>query len=82
MDDGSVMPIIANIPVSLWMTIVIRTSRIIVSGSSMIVVGVMTTGAGIAFEERLEKHPHPCRKCCHAGTEIGFELRSGRRIFE
>lgn len=82
MDDGSVMPIIATIPVSLWMTIVIRTTKIIIDRSWMIVVDVPTTGAGIAFDERLEKHPHPCRKCGHAGTEIGFELRSGRRIFE
>jgi hypothetical protein len=27
-----------------------------------VIVDVPTTNAGIAFDERLEKHPHPCRK--------------------
>ena len=36
----------------------------------------------IAFDERLEKHPHPCRQRRHPGSEIGFEERPRRRIFE
>ncbi|MDU6748243.1 MAG: hypothetical protein E6447_11065 [Bradyrhizobium sp.] len=59
---------------SLLMTIMISIITIIID--------VPTTNAGVAFNERLEKHPHPCRKSCHTGSEIRFEGRSHRGIFE
>ena len=87
MDDG-VMLIIVTIPPSSWMTIMICTGMISIiinsssSSSSTIIIDVPTTSTGIASDERLEKHPHPCRKRGHTGTEIRFEDRPRRRIFE
>ena len=52
------------------MTIMICTRMISIIA---IIVDVPTTNAGIGFDERLEKHPHPCRKRRHTGSEIGFE---------
>ena len=44
--------------------------RMIISSSTLI--DVPTASVGIAFDERLEKHPHPCRKCRHTSNEIGL----------
>ena len=55
---------------SLSMTIMICTQMISIV---TIIVDVPTTNAGIAFDERLKKHPHPCRKRRHTGSEIGFD---------
>ena len=46
------------------------------------IADVPATIAGIVFDERLEKHPHPGRKRRHTGSEIGFEGRPGHRVFE
>src|ERR1700731_365239 len=67
-DDGSVTLVIITILPSLSMTIGPHMISIIT-----IIVDVPTTNAGIAFDERLEKHPHPCRKRRHTGSEIGFD---------
>ena len=77
------MLIIVTVPPSLSMTIMIctHTSGIIIS-SITIIIDVPTTSTGIAFDERLEKHPHLCRQRRHTGSEIGFEERPRRRIFE
>src|SRR4029077_1550384 len=66
-DDGSVTLIIIT---SLSMTICTHMIRIVT-----IIVCVPTTNAGIGFDEQLEKHPHPCRKRRHTGSEIGFDGR-------
>ncbi|MGH6752662.1 MAG: hypothetical protein ACREDP_10875 [Bradyrhizobium sp.] len=66
------MLIIVTVPHSLSMTIMICTHMISIS-SSTIIIDVPTTSTGIAFDERLEKHPHPCRKRRHTGSEIGFD---------
>lgn len=67
-DHGNVMLIIVTILRSMSTTISI--------------IGMPTTNAGIVFDKRLEKHPHPCRKRRHTGSEIGFKRRSRCRIFE
>lgn len=53
-----------------------------ISSSIAIIIDVPTTSTGIAFDEWLEKHPHPCRQRRHTGSEIGLERRSRGRIFE
>jgi hypothetical protein len=60
------------------MTIMICTHII----SIITIIVDVPTNAGISFDERLEKHPHPCGKRRHTGSEVGFERRPRRRIFE
>ncbi len=71
--------IIITVTPSLSMTIMIRANMISII---MIIVFVPATNAGIVFDERLEKHPHPCRESRHAGSEIGFERWPRRGILE
>jgi hypothetical protein len=74
------MLIIVTVP-PLSMTIMICTRMISIIGISSI-IDVPTVSTSIAFDERFEKHPHPCRQRRHPGSEIGFEERPRRRIFE
>lgn len=46
-----------------------------------IIVDGPATNAGVGFDERPQKHPHPCRKSRQTGSEIGLE-RPRRRILE
>jgi hypothetical protein len=76
------MPVIATIPPSLWVRIMIWGNRtiMIIDGGSVIVINGPTTTASIAFDKRLEKLPHPCRKRRYAGTEVSFERWPQYRI--
>ncbi|WP_244605846.1 hypothetical protein [Methylocella tundrae] len=72
------MLIIIPLPPSLMTIMIVSISGI----SITVIADVPTMIVGIAFDERLEKRPHPCRKRRHAGGEVGFEGRPGYRIFE
>src|SRR4051812_12099687 len=56
-DGGCVMLIIATVLRPLPMTIMIS------------IIDMPTINAGVVFDERLEKYPHPSRKRRHAGVE-------------
>lgn len=50
--------------------------------SIVTIVVAVPTDTRIGFDERFKKHPHPCWKRRHTGSEIGFDGRPRCRIFE